>query len=83
MINDVLASFAYPELPFGGIKDSGVGRNHGVQGLLALTQTRVVSENRALLSRDIWWHPYDRKVAGLLMKNLGRMATLLDSLPVF
>ncbi len=38
--NDVIAHFAVPLLPFGGIKQSGNGRSHGKQDLLQFTQTR-------------------------------------------
>lgn len=79
-INDVVASFAYPELPFGGVKASGVGRNHGVEGLRHLCETRVVNEHRPGPKREIWWHPYNRKLVATVKKNLGRVAGLLDSL---
>ena len=37
IINDTIAQFAVPELPFGGIKDSGFGRTHGREGLQQFT----------------------------------------------
>ena len=38
IINDSLAQFAIPTLPFGGVKDSGIGTSHGREGLLAFTR---------------------------------------------
>jgi acyl-CoA reductase-like NAD-dependent aldehyde dehydrogenase len=38
IINDSIAQFAVPMLPFGGIKESGSGRIHGREGLIQFTR---------------------------------------------
>lgn len=38
IINDSLAQFGIPTLPFGGVKDSGIGTSHGREGLLQFTR---------------------------------------------
>jgi acyl-CoA reductase-like NAD-dependent aldehyde dehydrogenase len=38
IINDTIAHFGVPQMPFGGMKASGFGRTHGREGLLQFTQ---------------------------------------------
>ncbi len=38
IINDTIAHFGVPQMPFGGLKDSGFGRTHGRDGLRQFTQ---------------------------------------------
>lgn len=40
-INDTMSHFAIPRLPFGGVKESGIGRTHGKRDMLQFTQTRA------------------------------------------
>ena len=58
MINDVLNTYACPETPWGGVKQSGIGRTHSVHGLRDLCETRHVNHDRLSLPREVWWYPY-------------------------
>ncbi len=58
MVNDVLATYACPETPWGGVKNSGIGRTHSVHGLRDLCETRHVNHDRVSLPREVWWYPY-------------------------
>ncbi len=61
MINDVIASYMAPETPWGGVKQSGIGRVHGgALGLKEFCQVRHVMGERVRLplKRELWWYPY-------------------------
>lgn len=45
-INSVFSFAAVPAVPFGGVKDSGIGRIHGPEGLLEMTYPRTVVKTR-------------------------------------
>jgi succinate-semialdehyde dehydrogenase/glutarate-semialdehyde dehydrogenase len=56
-INDCASSFGDPGAPWGGFKQSGIGRTHGLAGLKEMVQTKYVSrdfQKRPML----WWYPY-------------------------
>jgi succinate-semialdehyde dehydrogenase/glutarate-semialdehyde dehydrogenase len=57
MINDCITNYALPELPFGGVNDSGFGRTHGEEGLRSFARARSEAEPRLKLSREPHWFP--------------------------
>ena len=66
MINDVLGSYAMPETPWGGVKQSGLGRTHSDDGLRDLCETRHVHYNLLPAGqRELWWYPYGEKTWGI------------------
>ncbi|MDQ6662425.1 MAG: aldehyde dehydrogenase family protein [Chloroflexota bacterium] len=68
MINDVIASYSAPETPWGGVKQSGIGRIHGgAMGLKEFCQVRHVMGERIHLpmKRELWWYPYRKSQIGL------------------
>jgi aldehyde dehydrogenase (NAD+) len=48
-INETLAHISNPDLPFGGVNNSGIGKTHGYYGFLAF------SNERAVLNQRIGW----------------------------
>jgi succinate-semialdehyde dehydrogenase/glutarate-semialdehyde dehydrogenase len=68
MINDHLMSHGMPETPWGGYKQSSIGRCHGEQGFLEVTQVKVVVDDLLHRApRNFWWLPYDEHLeAGIL-----------------
>jgi acyl-CoA reductase-like NAD-dependent aldehyde dehydrogenase len=53
IVNDSIAQFGIPMLPFGGIKDSGFGRTHGQEGLMQFTRPFSYALGGAPIKWDI------------------------------
>lgn len=53
VINDTLAHYGVPQLPFGGLKQSGNARTHGKQDVLQFTQIQAFAVGRTPASLDI------------------------------
>jgi acyl-CoA reductase-like NAD-dependent aldehyde dehydrogenase len=75
-VNDCIVSFAIPGLPYGGVKDSGMGRTHGVEGLWEMSSIKAVAIDRLGLKREPQWFPLPRPLGrlarGLLRLRYGR-----------
>jgi succinate-semialdehyde dehydrogenase/glutarate-semialdehyde dehydrogenase len=69
MVNDVLATYAAPETPWGGVKQSGIGRTHSILGLRDLCETRHVNHDRISLGREVWWYPYKGSTFRALLRG--------------
>ena len=57
-INDCVITAGMPEVPHGGVKDSGLGRVHGVEGLLECVRTKTVVDDALTGTRQAWWFGY-------------------------
>ncbi|REJ80786.1 MAG: aldehyde dehydrogenase family protein [Planctomycetota bacterium] len=86
MINDHLMSHGLAETPWGGFKQSGIGRTHGQLGFDEMTQPQcIVDDTLGFLNRNLWWPPYDPDVyagvRGLINLLYGqKLATRLSGL---
>ena len=92
MINDHLMSHGLAETPWGGFKQSGIGRTHGKLGFDEMTQPQcIVQDYMPAAKKNMWWHPHSKSVYdGLLgilemlyrptaaqkVSGLGRLAKL-------
>ena len=88
MVNDHLLSHGLTETPWGGFRESGLGRGHGAFAFDEVTTPQVVIEDwLTFAKRNVFWHPYSDSVyrglkgvmTGLYGTGLGaRLAGLLQ-----
>ncbi|MFU2015504.1 aldehyde dehydrogenase family protein [Peribacillus butanolivorans] len=65
-INDVLITVANHHLPFGGTKQSGIGRYHGEQGMRIFCHEKAIMIDNGKKSSEIQWYPYEGKYTKFL-----------------
>lgn len=65
VINDVMIQFSNPELPFGGVNTSGLGKSNGYFSFQAFSNARGTME-RQFGTIKMLYPPYTDRVAGLL-----------------
>ncbi|HEX8137314.1 MAG TPA: aldehyde dehydrogenase family protein [Pyrinomonadaceae bacterium] len=75
MVNEVLYTHGIAQTPWGGVKQSGLGRTHGRLGLLELVTPRHVHVNRLARIPDFWWFSYTPHAARLFRGFARRFAT--------
>ncbi|HEY0005344.1 MAG TPA: aldehyde dehydrogenase family protein [Pyrinomonadaceae bacterium] len=74
MVNEVLYTHGLAQTPWGGVKQSGLGRTHGRLGLLELVTPQHIHVNRLAFLRDLWWFGYTPQ-ASMLFRGLARRFT--------
>ena len=57
-VNEVLYTHGIGQTPWGGFKNSGRGRTHGLEGLMELVQPQHIHVNRFAILPNAWWLPY-------------------------
>ncbi|MEP6900456.1 MAG: aldehyde dehydrogenase family protein [Actinomycetota bacterium] len=57
-VNEVLYTHGIGQTPWGGFKNSGNGRTHGVEGLMELVQPQHIHVNKLAILPNAWWMPY-------------------------
>ncbi len=73
VVNDCMVSYGVTESPFGGIKDSGIGRVNGDVGLRSYCHTQSIVIDRMGGRSEPNWYPYTARK----MKSMKRMMRIV------
>jgi len=75
-INDAIVSYVAIEAPYGGVKNSGLGRRKGADEIYKFVEQKTVLEDILGLQKEPYWYPYHatlgkgvNKVMGLLYQK--------------
>jgi succinate-semialdehyde dehydrogenase/glutarate-semialdehyde dehydrogenase len=69
-VNDHLYTHGQSETPWGGWKDSGLGRTHSALGFDEMTQPKLVNWDIMPAKRNMWWYPFDRPTYDAMLAAL-------------
>ncbi len=71
-INECVLQFTHPNLPFGGVNNSGIGKSHGYYGFLAFSNEKpVLKQKSGYAGPYLLYPPYSRsmkKIVDILLK---------------
>jgi aldehyde dehydrogenase (NAD+) len=56
-VNDCVLQFSHPNLPFGGVNNSGIGKSHGRYGFLSFSNEKPVLKQKSGFSMAYLMHP--------------------------
>lgn len=57
VVNDVVVQYAHPNLPFGGVNHSGIGKSHGKYGFMEFSNQKSVLHQRIGLTNAMLFYP--------------------------
>jgi acyl-CoA reductase-like NAD-dependent aldehyde dehydrogenase len=56
-VNDHMIHMMIPEVPMGGVKESGIGRRHGAEGIRKYCHQQTIVVDRFGLAKEPVWYP--------------------------
>lgn len=75
-INDLLIHFSQEHLPFGGVRTSGIGQYHGVEGFLTFTRPKTIFKRGSFSVAKAGQPPYQSPVLKWLYRWMGLRNTI-------
>src|SRR3954463_15348750 len=69
-VNDAVANYAAQELPFGGVKESGIGVRHSSAGIRKYCHAHAILITRFAMKRELYWFPFSKRNAKILERLL-------------
>ncbi|MBE6992579.1 MAG: aldehyde dehydrogenase [Ruminococcaceae bacterium] len=69
-INDTIIHLTSPDMPFGGVGESGMGSYHGKYGFDVFTHYRSVIKKSTWIDLPMRYHPYTESKLGMIKKFL-------------
>lgn len=69
-INDVIVHLATSDLPFGGLKESGLGSYHGKKGFDIFTHYKSIMNKKTWLDLSMRYQPYSKNTKKIIKKFL-------------
>ncbi|HEX6714360.1 MAG TPA: aldehyde dehydrogenase family protein [Thermoleophilaceae bacterium] len=69
-VNDAVANYAAQELPFGGVKESGIGVRHSAAGIRKYCHSHAIMITRFAMKRELYWFPFTKRNAKILERIL-------------
>src|SRR3954447_3977219 len=69
-INDAVANYAAQELPFGGVKESGIGVRHSAAGIRKYCHSHAILVTRFAMKRELYWFPFTKRSAKILERAM-------------
>ena len=70
MINDCIVSFGFPEAPWTGLKNSGIGWMHGKKGFEEMLSIQYINVDRQFRRQKFWWFPYGERMLDSMRAGL-------------
>ncbi|HRW98020.1 MAG TPA: aldehyde dehydrogenase family protein [Cyclobacteriaceae bacterium] len=66
-VNDCVTQFTHPNLPFGGVNNSGIGKSHGYYGFMAFSNEKpVLKQKRGFALAYLFHPPFSKRMRTLL-----------------
>ncbi len=57
-VNDCEYTYGFAVCPWGGPKESGIGRTHSTHGLCEFANIKNICVTSPRFTNNLWWHPY-------------------------